>query len=118
MANPYWKQDTLQKIFWVVVGGMVLTQVVAYLLNQMFGVGGNVRLGMGFMLLIIAGIIMIALTLVMRAERENFVMSKVNMVIMLIAIAILIFLLLNIKAFVPEIFEQAVFDMQSIFSLV
>ena len=117
MANQFWTTDTLQKIFWVVVGSMVLIQVVAYLLNQLFGVGGNVKLGLGFMLLIIAGMIVISLSWVMKAERTNIAANKASMFIALVALGILIFLLLNIKAWVPEIFEQAIWDMQAIIGL-
>ena len=118
MKKPILTRDAIQKVAWVVIASMVLIQVVAYLLNQLFGVGGNVRLGMGFMLLIIAGIVMIALTLVMRAERDNITMSKINMFIMLVAAGILLFLLFNIKAWVPDIFEQAVFDLQSLLGMI
>ena len=118
MKKPFLAGNTLQKIAWVVIGSMVLIQVVAYLLNQLFGVGGNVRLGTGFMLLIILGIVMVAFTLIMRQQREDAHMSKVNIAIMLLAVGILIFLLLNIKAWVPDIFSQAVFDLKSMIGII
>lgn len=118
MKKPILTRDAIQKVAWVVIGSMVLIQIFAYLLNQIFGVGSNVRLGTGFMLIIIIGIVMVALTLVMRAERQEITMSRVNIAIMLIAVGILIFLLLNIKTWVPEIFTAAVFDLQSLLGMI
>ena len=118
MKEPILTRDTIQKVAWIVIGSMVLIQVFAYLLNQIFGVGSNVRLGTGFMLIIIAGIVMFSFILLMRAQRKDPQLSKINLVIMLIAVAALIFLLLNMKAWVPEIFTEAVYDLQSIFGMI
>jgi len=118
MTNEYWKSDTLQKVFWVILGSMAMIQIVAYLLNQVFGVGSNIRLGMGFMLLIVVGVVMFSFTLLMRAQSKEVTMSKINMFIMLVAVAALIFLLLNLNQLVPGIFEQAVFDLKSVIGLV
>ena len=113
--GPILERETLQRVAWVVIGSLIMIQIVAYLLNQVFGVGGNVRLGLGFMLLIIAGIVMVTFNLVMRYEGAS---PKINFVVILITLAILIFLLINIKAWVPEIFTGAVYDLQSLFGLI
>ena len=118
MKSSYWNVDVMQKIFWIVGGALVLIQIGAYLANSWFGVGGSIKLGLGFMLIIILGVIMVPLILMMRAQRQDITMSKINMFIMLISAAILIFLLLNIKTLVPEIFTAAVYDLQSIFGMV
>jgi len=116
--EPILQRETLQRVAWVVIGSLIMIQIVAYLLNQVFGVGGNIRLGLGFMLLIIAGIVMVTFNLVMRYEHMDPRTSKINFVVILITLGILIFLLINIKAWVPEIFTEAVFDLKSMIGII
>jgi len=77
----------------------------------------QINFGLGWMLLILAGIVIAVFMLISRTRGENPQLDRTSLVIMLIAIGILLFLLLNIKSIVPSIFQQAVFDLQSIIGL-
>jgi len=107
------REFPFEKLILVVGLGLILIQVVAYGLNQVFGVGGNVRLGLGFMLLIVLGIITLPY-IIMQQKEVDPTQGKVKFIFIFIAAAILLFLLLKFKSLVPEIFEQAVYDLQSI----
>jgi len=111
-------EDTIKIAIWVIVGSMVLIQVGAYLLNQIFGVGGNVRLGAGFLLVILVGVIILSLSLVLKKENSSIQDNKMSIFFILLTLAILIFLMLNIKSLVPEIFTQAVFDLKSMIGII
>ena len=111
-------ENTIKIAIWVIIGSMVIIQIGAYLANQLFGVGSNVRLGLGFMLIILVGIIVLSLNLVLKSENQSIQDNKIRIFFILMTLAILIFLMLNIKSLVPEIFEQAVFDLKSMIGIV
>jgi len=107
----------LQKLFWIIAIGLVTLTFGWNIIQQVFGIDKSINFGLGWVLIMIAGLIMGAFILLQRAQRRDITMSRVNLAIMLIAMGILIFLLLNIKQLVPSIFQQAVFDLKSMIGM-
>jgi len=118
MGAKIFEDFNLQKLFWLIFIGLIVLTFGWSLIQSMFNISKSINFGLGWMLILIAGLIMGAFILMQRAQRKDPQMSKVNLVIMLIAMGVIIFLLLNIKQLVPSIFENAVFDLKSMIGMI
>lgn len=112
----YWYRFDVEKLIYMIGGGLILIQLFAYLLNQLFGIGGHIRLGIGFLL--IAALIFVTLPYKMlRMDSQDPHFNRMKFVYMFIAAVILIFILLQFRALVPEIFEMSVSQLASMVGL-
>jgi len=118
MTAKIFEDFNLQKLFWLIFIGLIFLTFGWNLIQSIFNIDKSINFGLGWMLILIAGLVMSSFILMQRAQRKDPQMSKVNLVIMLIAMAVLIFLILNIKTLVPSIFTAAVFDLQSLFGMI
>ena len=117
MGAKIFENFDLPKLSWLIVIGLVMFTFGWGIIQQIFNIDKSINFGLGWTLLLIAGMVVGAFTLLQRAQRKDVTISRINVFIMLIAIGILIFLLLNIKQLVPSIFQQAVFDLKSMIGM-
>ena len=117
MGAKIFEDFNLQKLFWLIFIGLIVLTFGWNLVQSIFSIDKTINFGLGWVLIMIAGLVMGSFILMQRAQRKDPQMSKVNLVIMLIAMGVLIFLLLNIKQLVPSIFTQAVFDLKSMIGM-
>ena len=118
MKSTIFEDFNLQKLFWLIFIGLIALTFLWTVVRNLFSIDKSINLGLGWMLIIIGMIIMGAFILMQKVQGKDPQMSRINSAIMLIAIGILIFLLLNIKQLVPSIFTAAVYDLQSIFGMI
>ncbi len=87
---------------------LISLQIFA-LVAQSFGWLENIRLGAGLMLVIIVGLILLAFV----AVRERAYLQGRDILILILAGALMLFLLFKLPQLVPSIFSQAISELQS-----
>ena len=91
-------------------------QVIAYLIGLAWEPASHVKLGVGFLMLTVAAGALIPLTF-LKMKYQGDMVGRADILIFVLIMALVIFLLLQLKVLVPQIFSIAAVDLGRTFGL-